>query len=48
MAGWLAAGLVLYGGLLAGLYVFQRQLLYHPSSTVPERAVAVVPDMRAV
>lgn len=48
MAGWLAAGLVLYGGLLAGLYVFQRQLLYHPSSTVPDRARAGVPDMRVV
>jgi fermentation-respiration switch protein FrsA (DUF1100 family) len=48
MAGWLAAGLVVYGGLLVGLYVFQRQLLYHPSTTVPDRARAGVPDMRTV
>jgi uncharacterized protein len=48
MAGWLVAGLVVYGGLLAGLYMFQRQLLYHPSATVPDRARSGVPDMRAV
>ncbi|MBL8706608.1 MAG: alpha/beta hydrolase [Rhodospirillales bacterium] len=48
MAGWLVTGLVVYGGLLAGLYVFQRQLLYHPSATVPDRARAGVADMRAV
>lgn len=48
MAGWLAAGLVVYGGLLAGLYVFQRQLLYHPSATVPDRARSGVLDMQVV
>ena len=48
MAGWLGAGVAVYGGLLAGLYLFQRQLLYHPSTSVPDRTEAGVADMRAV
>lgn len=48
MEGWFVAALVVYGGLLVGLYVFQRQLLYHPSPTVPDRARSGVPDMREV
>jgi fermentation-respiration switch protein FrsA (DUF1100 family) len=37
-----------YGGLLAGLYLFQRQLLYHPSTSVPDIAASGVPEMRPV
>lgn len=48
MAGWLATGAVVYGGLLTGLYLFQRQLLYHPASSVPDIAQSGVPDMRPV
>lgn len=48
MAGWLATGAVVYGGLLTSLYLFQRQLLYHPATSVPDMAQAGVPDMRAV
>ncbi len=48
MAGWLATGAVVYGGLLTGLYLFQRQLLYHPASSVPDATQAGVPDMRPV
>ena len=48
MAGWVATGLVVYGGLVAGIYLFQRQLLYHPATSTPEPALSHVPDMRAV
>ena len=48
MAGWLATGLIVYGGLLVGLYLFQRQLLYHPSPTVPDRVRAGAADMAEV
>jgi fermentation-respiration switch protein FrsA (DUF1100 family) len=48
VAGWLATGAVVYGGLLTGLYLFQRQLLYHPSTNVPDARESGVPDMRAV
>ncbi|MGQ0677427.1 MAG: alpha/beta hydrolase [Rhodospirillales bacterium] len=48
MLGWLATGAVVYGGLLAGLYLFQRQMLYHPSASVPDVAESGVPDMRPV
>lgn len=48
MAGWLATGAVVYGGLVAGLYLFQRQLLYHPTTFVPDRGEAGVPDMTPV
>lgn len=48
MAGWLATGAVVYGGLVAGLYLFQRQLLYHPTTSVPDAAEAGVADMRPV
>lgn len=48
MVGWLGTVVVVYGGLLAGLYLFQRQLLYHPSTGMPDRAEAGVTDMRAV
>jgi len=48
MAAWLAAGAAVYGGLLTGLYLFQRQLLYHPSTSVPDAVEAGVPEMRPV
>ena len=48
MVAWLGTGVAVYGGLLAGLYLFQRQLLYHPSTGVPDRIEAGVADMRAV
>jgi hypothetical protein len=48
MAGWVATGLAVYGGLVAGLYLFQRQLLYHPATSTPEPALSHVPDMRPV
>jgi uncharacterized protein len=48
MTAWLATGAVLYGGLLAGLYLFQRHLLYHPSASMPDLMQAGVPDMRPV
>jgi len=48
MAAWLATGAMIYGGLLAGLYLFQRQLLYHPARSTPDLAQSGVPDMRPV
>lgn len=48
MAGWIATGLVVYGGMLTALYLFQRQLLYHPSTSLPDLARAGVTDMRPV
>ncbi len=48
MTAWLATGAIVYGGLLAGLYLFQRQLLYLPSASRPDPREAGVPDMRAV
>jgi fermentation-respiration switch protein FrsA (DUF1100 family) len=48
MTAWLATGALLYGGLLAGLYFFQRHLLYHPSASIPDIVQAGVPDMRPV
>ncbi|MCC6469206.1 MAG: alpha/beta fold hydrolase [Alphaproteobacteria bacterium] len=48
MAGWLATGAVVYGGLVTALYLFQRQLLYHPATATPDLAASHVPDMRAV
>ncbi len=48
MTGWLATGAVVYGGLLTGLYLFQRQLLYHPASSVPDAVQAGVAEMRPV
>lgn len=37
-----------YAVVIAGLYLFQRHLLYHPSASQPDRAHAGVPDMTAV
>jgi uncharacterized protein len=38
----------IYVALVGGMYVFQRNLLYFPSTDVPNRAQAGVPDMRVV
>ena len=38
----------LYVALTGGMYIFQNDLLYHPSSEVPDRAQADVPDMREI
>lgn len=48
MAGWVATGLAVYGGLVAALFLFQRQLLYHPATSTPDPALSQVPDMRPV
>jgi len=44
----LAVGLALYGALLAGLYVFQRKLLYRPDTSVPDIAAVGIAALRPV
>ncbi|MEE8123845.1 MAG: hypothetical protein V3T93_07060, partial [Alphaproteobacteria bacterium] len=41
-------GLVIYGALVGGLFLVQRQLMYFPDSRTPEPARAGVPEMREV
>ncbi len=41
-------GLVVYGALVVGLFLVQRQLMYFPDSRTPEPARAGVPEMREV
>jgi len=38
----------IYAAIVGGMYVFQRNLLYFPSTEIPDRAQAGVPDMRVV
>ena len=38
----------IYAALIGGMYVFQRNLIYFPSTETPDRAQAGVPDMRDV
>ncbi|MEE8271062.1 MAG: alpha/beta hydrolase [Alphaproteobacteria bacterium] len=45
--GWLAAALVGYGAVVAGAFVFQRGLLYFPSTVTPDPAVQVAGRMAA-
>ncbi len=39
---------VVYAGIVGGLYVFQRNLLYHPSAAMPTPAESGVPEMDVV
>ncbi|MEE8279172.1 MAG: alpha/beta hydrolase, partial [Alphaproteobacteria bacterium] len=41
-------GLVIYGALVGGLFLVQRQLMYFPDTRTPEPARAGVPEMREV
>lgn len=39
---------VVYAGLVGSLYIFQRNLLYHPAAAMPTPAESGVPEMDAV
>ena len=38
---------LIYGGLVAGLYAFQRSLMYHPDQTIATPQTFGVPEMSA-
>jgi fermentation-respiration switch protein FrsA (DUF1100 family) len=45
MGPWLTALAVGYATIVGTLYLFQRQLIYFPNSTVPDRVTAGLPEM---
>ncbi len=45
MGPWLTALAVGYATVVGTLYLFQRQLIYFPKSTVPDRVAAGLPEM---
>jgi fermentation-respiration switch protein FrsA (DUF1100 family) len=44
----LSVGLALYGALLAGLYVFQRKVLYRPDTSAPDIAAVGIATLHPV